>query len=163
MQLLFAPLMIMLMGEYVGPVLPAETAVSENKNLRTKIVTAGSLGVLAAAAFFGERYGYNAQLPKVGTEIANSSAHPIVGYLGAWVATKVVKRFKPGASLAGATAADFVTEKSQSLLLTSPYYNFLSQQYLPETAKDYAFAIGGSLLFMIQDRKQPHDHVSPDI
>jgi hypothetical protein len=146
------------MGEYAAA-LPTEavavTPTDKDKNIRTKVVTASVLAGLATTAFFGEKYGLNARLPEVGTEVANSCAHPIVGYMGAWVATKVIKRFKPGASLAGATVADFVAEKSQSLLLTSPYYNFLSQQYLPETVKDYAFALGGSLLFMAQDRQRP--------
>lgn len=146
------------MVKIVGPTLLAEVVpaaeTENNQNIRKKAVTLAILAGLATAAFCGQRYGLNNELPSYGTEVADSFAHPVLGYVGAWAALSLTRTFRKAQAIAGATAFNFATEKAQSLLLSSPGYgDFLSQQNVPETLKDYAFALGGSALFLLQNRK----------
>ncbi len=128
------------------------------ESMRTKVYTASALGGAALLATTAEYLGVTNTLPEVPKFIASSLAHPVLGYTGAWAATsafgRISDRFRTSVAIAGATVANFVTEKTQSALIADPQYiNFLSAQNLPETTKDYAFALLGAGLFILQNRR----------
>ncbi|HVX57677.1 MAG TPA: hypothetical protein VHA37_08160 [Candidatus Saccharimonadales bacterium] len=90
--------------------------------------------------------------------VTDSAAHPIIGYVGAWAASRAAGKsagnLKAGAGLAVVTAANFFTESMQSATVaTGQYIEFWSSRNAPETLKDYAFALAGLGLFMWQERR----------
>jgi hypothetical protein len=114
---------------------------------------------MAAAALAAEKYGLDKELPHVAKMAVDSCAHPLLGYAGAWAANALAGspagKFKTKVAAAGTTIANFTAEASQSLLVASPQYvDFMSSRNLPETSKDYLFALGGLGLFMLQNKRQ---------
>ncbi len=83
----------------------------------------------------------------------DSLAHPSLGYIGALSASMLADKF-PRAHhwilLAGATTLNFATEFAQDIEKNTahPFYE-ASQR--AETAKDFAFALGGFALYSLRD------------
>jgi hypothetical protein len=134
-------------------------------NWQNHALATASLSAVALFSVWAERNGVNKELITPYEEMANSCAHPVLGYAGAWIGTKVVDRFSDAyqrlkgdlygiyAAVATASSADYSAEKIQSELWAAPQYeNFLSAANLPETAKDYLAVIGGLGLFYAIDR-----------
>jgi hypothetical protein len=124
------------------------------------LLIAGSLGGVAALTTASELMGVTPNLPDSAEWIATSGKHPAVGYLGALAATSVLKNplrnIRTKVAIAGATVANFSAEVGQvfSPWAVSEYANFWTTRNLPETGKDYAFALAGLGLFLFQNRRQ---------
>ncbi len=84
----------------------------------------------------------------------DSMAHPLLGYIGAYAASKLVsyrQTFCTAFYMAGATTVNFLTEISQDAIL-KPEHPFYSPSQMPETIKDYSFTLGGAAIFAGIDR-----------
>lgn len=113
-----------------------------------------ALSGLAIVAYLGERYQLTAHLPEELKDITDSCAHPVLGYAGAWVGSNIPK-FRNFGSLVVAGVANFATEVSQSLVDSSSLTaTWLTHNTAPETAKDFAFALGGLCLFLARNKQQ---------
>lgn len=142
---------------------PAEAPAPESSGLLTKIGVAAALGGLAAASKWAEYKGIDHDMIAPSRWTIDSTAHPLLGYMGAWAASAAANMsprrplglLKGKAAFIGATAANFAVEGAQSFTVAaSQYVDFWSSRNLPETAKDYAFALAGMALFMYQNRRQ---------
>ncbi len=135
-----------------------EAVLVENRNLLTKIATTVGLGVLAVVGYEAERRGITAEIPTAPKMIVDSFKHPVVGYLSAWVGSKLARKFAPDYEApivaASATVGNFSAELGQSnTIADEEHKNFLAYSQLFETMKDYVFALGGCALFMFQNRR----------
>ncbi len=147
-----------------GAAATAEIAqeLARPQTLRERLRNAATtvmLGGISLAATMSEYSGNTAQMDAVPKLIASSSAHPVLGYVGAWAADRLYKntpdKLRKTAILLAASTANFVTETAQSLIIASPQYaDFLSTRNLPETAKDYGFSLLGAGLYMLQNRRK---------
>ncbi|MBI3494944.1 hypothetical protein HY004_03115 [Candidatus Saccharibacteria bacterium] len=120
---------------------------------KTKLKTAAVLSATAIAATIGEHYGVDKMLPHGLREVATSLRHPAVGFLGAFVADKVSrsrlfkKKDNDVAMGIGATVANFATETAQGQVIFHEYFQYLGTSKLPETTKDYVFALAGAAIY----------------
>ena len=120
---------------------------------KTQLKTAAVLSVTAAAATIGEHYGVDKMAPHGIREVATSLRHPAVGFLGAFVADRVSrsrlfkKKDNDVAMGVGATVANFATETAQGQVLFHEYFQYLGTGKIPETTKDYAFALAGAVIY----------------
>lgn len=147
----------------VGEVAYANVASgSESSDSLTKVSTAIVLGGVAIASKYAEAKGLDNDMPTLAHMAVDSGAHPAVGFMGAWAADGSSRSFirrsagiaKTRLALLGATVANFGVEIGQSLSVASPdYSNFLAPQRLPETGKDYMFALAGMGLYLLQRRR----------
>lgn len=130
-------------------------------SLKKRLVTHGvAIGGLLCTTFFfrhlqieGVMASWNPWLRAIG----ESLEHPLTGYTGGaagCVAASVLNTEHKGVyELAGATAGDLSAEIGQSILLPeSPATNFIATRNLPETGKDYAFALLGWLFFVLNEK-----------
>ena len=131
-------------------------------NTRTKVMTAGLLGILGVAAGYAEARGYVNNFPPP----FHSLKHPWVGYYTAWAASKFSRR--PSVAVAAGVAGDFAAETAQGISGSSGYVSFdhLSNQHALSWADvahnpastnmdnlvDLAACMGGTALFLAQDR-----------
>lgn len=130
-----------------------------------KIVTAVGLGIVSAGAFAAQRAGLTSDIEDPFLRgVTESLSHPVLGYVGAWIGTRGLKRILPErenfnvpVAAAVATAANFATEFAQDIAVRTSELQFLSEQQTGETIKDYMFALGGAGLYLWQNRraKQP--------
>jgi hypothetical protein len=140
----------------------ASSREQQNQELFAKrMFTAGTLGLLSLTTLELRRRGLTHDLPDadITKPILDSTAHPVLGYTGAWLAYKFSRlRGNSESSVAlftGSTFLNFSAEGVQSLVHSSPQtFNFLSERNLPETAKDYLFALTGLSLFLYQSRNE---------
>lgn len=136
----------------------AESLIYSPEN-SSRTETAAALTTLAVMATLANYSGMSHQeMPEGIREVTQSLAHPVLGYAGAWAATVLDHnpsgRIRGKIAFAGATIANFFTETVQSQLVSSPEYaNFLAANAMPETIKDYLFALGGLGLFLYQNRQ----------
>lgn len=143
------------------PTVSVEEIAAENHSSAELIAGAG-LVATSAFAFWAQRTNYyfhqGVQHEYVAAAM-NSMAHPALGYIGAALgasAVAMVNRHKStsinndSALFAGATGLNFSAEYVQQKLLFTDY-NFLEHT---ETLKDYAFALGGMMLYKVITRKK---------
>jgi hypothetical protein len=126
--------------------------------LRERALTAISLGVLAMYA----KSGYAHDLPDGSDTVVTSLAHPVFGYMGAWAGvtfakskklTESIPRVKEIVGFLGATACNFSAEIAQLSNNLSAPTNFYYPENLPETTKDYAFALLGATWFALRSAR----------
>lgn len=117
------------------------------------------LGAVAYGAFKGQRdsfyWGVGQHAPDMVVALANSGAHPLVGFVGAAVgyaaAYKKRDKIRQVSAYSVATAANFAAEIGQEVLLypdTGKHF----YDALPETIKDYVFALGAATYFLRRRR-----------
>jgi len=113
------------------------------------------LGYTSVVAFTTEQAHMTQELPQPAQAIAESMAHPALGYAGAWLAAIAIQRgwFNRSGPLAVAAtgAIDFAVEEGQDLLLhASGNEHWWAQAQWYESSKDLGFAVGGMGLFYFQ-------------
>lgn len=132
-------------------------AVSLKRRLVTHGVAIG--GLLCTTIFFrhlqieGVTAGWTPALRAIG----ESLEHPLPGYTGAAagcvVAAALDSEHEGVYELAGTTIGNFSAEIGQSILTPeSPATNFIATRNLPETGKDYLFALLGGLFFVLNEK-----------
>lgn len=126
-------------------------ANNEVNSVKTKVATAIGLAGLSATAYLGQRYNLTEQLPNNERAVAESLAHPFIGYIGAFAANAISNDKVKRAALAigGATALNFGVEAAQDAAVYNEDSFYVN---VPETVKDYIFALGGIALYEMQDR-----------
>lgn len=127
-----------------------------------KLGTGLALSGMAVAAKWADAAGLAKDLPSPADWIVTSCAHPVLGFTAACVANaQHTKRWferhsrwgSAYLSLRLATIVNFASEEFQRLTThIGEYNNFLAPHNLPETAKDYLFALGGAALYSLLDR-----------
>lgn len=146
---------------------PARSSVLREKaKITRERVVGGLLGVAAMVAVKGQHtdyyWGYGERMPNITEAMANSMAHPLVGFVGAAVGVSIARRRrKKEARDSGSLApiimpvvANFYTEAAQAAIL-SPDEQSLFWNTPRETVKDYCFALAGAAVYMaVQKRKQ---------
>lgn len=130
--------------------------VAEEGSLKDRLKSAAILGGTSLLAFEAQRYGWDSRLPIGLRQIAESCAHPLLGYIGAWFGTEVVtgrsSEIAEDVAFAAATAVNFATETAQDIII--PTTEAAKWYHHPlETSKDYLFALGGAAIFFHQNRK----------
>ena len=131
--------------------------------------TIATLGTLSAVSFLSERLGFIHLLPEVLQPIANSTAHPAVGYAAALLVDASIEHNPSGESLPlttlaiAATVGDMATETVQSLLYDDAGHkmSFLAKANVPETLKDYGFTMLGFLFYIYQSRRHKNKQTEP--
>lgn len=124
------------------------------------IQTGYALGGIALGAFLlqhsGELYGVNANV----VAVLESASHPVLGYVGAmigeWRRPDVVGSTRRELTLAWVSIINFATESAQGLALDSNPINYLHPRNWAETSKDFLFAVGGGVLYLLQRRRHEH-------
>lgn len=116
---------------------------------------------LGVVAFFAHKMQVDntmVEWPENIRDAMNSMSHPFLGYTGATIANALhrtknyVTRIYYGYGLG--TLTNFGTEIAQSVLVPhSPETNFLAYRNIPETTKDYVFALGGIGLFAFREKR----------
>ncbi len=122
------------------------------------IGTAYGLGLIAVLAHKMQVDVDMITWPDFPREVMNSMSHPFLGYIGAAIANVIfrtksyAKRVYYGSGLG--TLANFGTEIAQAWWLPhTPETNFLATRNMPETMKDYVFALGGIGIFAIREKR----------
>ena len=139
--------------------LPSSDASEKQRTLRN-LGTAAALGGVAAAITVTEFLGATPDLPEVVEWTRSSSRHLVLGFLGSWAAASVFKKsfesMRKRTAAAGATVANFAPEIAQSAspMAMPEYAEFWATRNLPETGKDYAFALAGLGIYMFQNRRK---------
>jgi hypothetical protein len=143
------------------------TALFENPSKLKIAGTALALGGLAAIGYDLQASGLTYSIPDYPRLATDSMKHPVLGYTGAAVghvatlATAKLRR-KPistetqfKAMFAGATIANFGAEQAQSMFYAiDEYKSYFSAQHMPETVKDYVFALSGLALYRSQSKQK---------
>lgn len=144
------------MTEIAVPLEEAKSEVDIEPNRSSKLFQRAAvtsvLAGTAVAAFFAERHGWTRSWDEVPRDIANSAGHPFFGYVGAYAAALTTTAHKKSMAFINTTIINFAAEQTQTSLIY-PNYDPFSVPHLPETMKDYAFALGGGLLFMAMNRE----------
>lgn len=86
--------------------------------------------------------------------LRDSGRHPLVGYVGAAIASRREKFNNWKGMLLAGTLADIGTEAAQAFLLDGPsnILEPLDRSQLAGNFQDYVFALGGSLLWGVRSR-----------
>ena len=157
-----------------NPILSVDTSflVPDENEFRERAATLVGLGTLAAFAFSARYNGVAEATPEGLKAVLESCAHPILGYIATWFSIEVVSAFnlrkyakeeapdpKPrkhvvGAAFAAATLLDLTAEQGQDIV-TYATDAMSWRNNMPETAKDYIFALFGLWLFLKQNRRKP--------
>lgn len=122
------------------------------------ILTGAALGGIAYRGYFAERNGATNELPEPLRDIANSMAHPWVGFTAAGVtlalghaieervenerAKQIINRGKYAAAVLVGVAANFAVEKTQDLVVR-PRHLFTDPSSRYESTKDLLAAMIG--------------------
>lgn len=139
-----------------------ETQGSGLSRLENVRIAAG-LSAVAIISQVAEMKGMGKELPSPIGATVNSMAHPVLGYMGAWMgvvaSTKVGKISSRAYNVAGALAAtialDVASEGVQSVRgAGGPYENPVSTNNSFETAKDLGFALAGMGIFYYLNRRK---------
>lgn len=126
----------------------------EPATARERLVTTLALSVLGAAASYAEYRGLMHGWPEPLTAVRDSGRHPLVGYIGAAIASRSRKFNNVGGMLLAATGADIGTEAAQAVLLEGPSHILepVAHSQLAGNIQDYIFALGGSLIWAARSR-----------
>lgn len=139
-----------------------EQAETTTQGRKERIIAALGLLAVAIPAQVAHEYNVINDLPDGPEILAESLRHPIVGYIGAytgaWLATKILPHYKSAAAFGAATMgtiANFSAESGQEISKSRDATEYLAFNRLPETAKDYIFALIGTALYLGLGRKNP--------
>lgn len=137
-----------------------------------KFHTAAALGTLAYWAYEAQASGYTKELTPALRHTIESGAHPVLGFVGAWLgyvaAKSLIKRGERrewkwtnkksrsaitigGLAVAGLAAGDFAGEMGQGIV-TSTYFDFAHQKF--ETTKDAIAAAVGGIALGVSHRRE---------
>lgn len=122
---------------------------------KRRIITGMGLAAIAAAGGLTEQFGLQHHLPDVVQFAYKGSKHPVLGYAGAWAAVRWSRKHKLVASIAAASAANFVAESGQGVVFDPDHdpLEFLAHDAQPENIYDYGFAVAGLVLFVVQNKR----------
>jgi hypothetical protein len=122
--------------------------VALTPSVRRRTSTAAGLSILSFFAYHAQHRGWTAELPDPAQAVAESLAHPALGYIGAWIGVRLGNRsplrVQERAAVAVGTVVNFAAEAAQDVIDGTAHADgFLDPNHLPETAKDYVFALAG--------------------
>lgn len=123
-------------------------------NTKTKLITAGVLGVIGVAAAYAESRGIirpDWPIPM------HSFKHPWVGYYSAWAASRL--RRPNAAAVAAGAAGDMAAESAQDMIHNPSHYPLhwleLHDKHrvdgTEDNIADWALCMGGTALFLAQN------------
>lgn len=133
-----------------------ERPTHELHDIKGKLATTVGLTGVAVSAYLGRRYNLIHELPDGQQAVVESMSHPVFGYVGAFVASGLVKSDKvkrATIAVGAATAINFGVEIAQDAAVYNDMNNENSfYANTPETIKDYSFALGGVALYALHDK-----------
>ncbi|MDO8265872.1 MAG: hypothetical protein Q7T41_02935 [Candidatus Saccharibacteria bacterium] len=146
----------------LSPTFNPEPSVSDS--IIDHIGVAYGLGIVAFIAHKAQIDNTMVSWPDFPREVINSMSHPFLGYTGGAIASVLyrtksyAKRVCYGFGLG--TLNNFGTEAAQSALLPhTPETNFLANRNIPETKKDFGFAIAAMIFFAFREKRLQKNRV----
>lgn len=118
------------------------------------------LTAVCAGGLLMQKTGMTQQFPVGIKETTESLCHPALGYAGAWAGLKIAEKLniaKNQVIALGASAINFATEGAQAFWAGSPETHFFLKDNIPETAKDYCFAILGAGILYLETYRRERD------